>query len=145
MNMCWMDSTTIQTHNYFDPEWFQCCLHRFGSSTTQKTTKNQEPNPPVEPEEQKMSTLTPPKGTFHSFFFNKTLYKSYWEIYEWIWVLILVIWPIWKNGDISTWPPNEFNLDDAEVKLFSLMKSPHAADGCKLVWHRVDKGVTCIF
>jgi hypothetical protein len=28
---------------------------------------------------------------------------------------------------------NEFNLDDAEVKLFSLMKSPHAVDGCKLV------------
>jgi hypothetical protein len=28
---------------------------------------------------------------------------------------------------------NEFDLDDAEVKLFSLMKSPHAVDGCKLV------------
>jgi hypothetical protein len=28
---------------------------------------------------------------------------------------------------------DEFDLDDAEVKLFSLMKSPHSVDGCKLV------------
>ncbi len=38
---------------------------------------------------------------------------------------------------------NEFDLDDVEAKLFSLMKSPHVVDGCKLVQHRVDKGVTC--
>jgi hypothetical protein len=38
---------------------------------------------------------------------------------------------------------NEFDLDDAEVKLFSLMESPHAVDGCKLVQHRVDKCVNC--
>jgi hypothetical protein len=27
----------------------------------------------------------------------------------------------------------EFSIDDAEAKLFALMKSPHAIDGCKLV------------
>ncbi len=27
----------------------------------------------------------------------------------------------------------EFNIDDAEAKLFALMKSPHTIDGCKLV------------
>jgi hypothetical protein len=30
-------------------------------------------------------------------------------------------------------PNQEFDIDDAEAKLFSLMKSPHAIDGCKLV------------
>jgi hypothetical protein len=30
-----------------------------------------------------------------------------------------------------------------EVKLFALMKSPHAVDGCKLVQHQVGKAVTC--
>ncbi len=38
---------------------------------------------------------------------------------------------------------NKFILDDVDAKLFSLMKSPHAVDECKLVWHRVDKTVTC--
>ncbi len=38
-------------------------------------------------------------------------------------------------------PIHEFNLDDAEAKLFALMKSPHAIDGCKLVQHKVDKAV----
>jgi hypothetical protein len=28
---------------------------------------------------------------------------------------------------------NEFDLDDVEVKLLSLIKSPHVVDGCKLV------------
>ncbi len=32
-------------------------------------------------------------------------------------------------------PDQEFDIDDAEVKLFALMKSPHAVDGCKLVRH----------
>ncbi len=40
-------------------------------------------------------------------------------------------------------PDNEFDLDDAEAKLFTLMESPHAVDGCKLVGHKVDKAVTC--
>jgi hypothetical protein len=40
-------------------------------------------------------------------------------------------------------PDQEFDIDDAEAKLFALMKSPHAIDGCKLVQHRVDKAVTC--
>ncbi len=53
-----------------------------------------------------MSTLTPPKGSFHSFFFNETLYTSYWVIDEWIWILTLVKWPIWKNGHFSTGPPS---------------------------------------
>ncbi len=53
-----------------------------------------------------MSTLTLPKGTFHSFFFNKTLHISYWGIDEWIWILTLIIWPIWKNGRFSTEHPN---------------------------------------
>jgi hypothetical protein len=38
---------------------------------------------------------------------------------------------------------NKFDLDDEEAKLFSLMKSPHAVDGCKLVQHRNDDAVTC--
>jgi hypothetical protein len=40
-------------------------------------------------------------------------------------------------------PDQEFDIDDAEAKLFALMKSPHAVDRCKLVRHRVDKAVTC--
>ena len=53
-----------------------------------------------------MSTLTHPKGTFHSIFFNETLDISYWGIDEWIWLLRLVIWPIWKNGHFTTGPPS---------------------------------------
>jgi hypothetical protein len=30
-------------------------------------------------------------------------------------------------------PDQEFDIDDAEAKLYALMKSPHAIDGCKLV------------
>jgi hypothetical protein len=30
-------------------------------------------------------------------------------------------------------PDQEFDIDDAEAKLFALMKSPHAVGGCKLV------------
>ncbi len=30
-------------------------------------------------------------------------------------------------------PDQEFDIDDAKAKLFALMKSPHAIDGCKLV------------
>jgi hypothetical protein len=37
----------------------------------------------------------------------------------------------------------EFDLDDAEVKLHSLMKSPYTVNGCKLIRHRVDKVTTC--
>ncbi len=40
-------------------------------------------------------------------------------------------------------PDQQFDIDDTEAKLFALMKSPHAVDGCKLVRHRVDKAVTC--
>jgi hypothetical protein len=40
-------------------------------------------------------------------------------------------------------PDQEFDIDDAEAKLFALMKNPHAIDGCKLVQHRVDKAITC--
>jgi hypothetical protein len=40
-------------------------------------------------------------------------------------------------------PDQEFDIDDAEAKLFALMKSPHAIDGYKLVRHRVDKAITC--
>jgi hypothetical protein len=40
-------------------------------------------------------------------------------------------------------PDHEFDIDDAEAKLFVLMKSAHAVDGCKLVRHRVDKAITC--
>jgi hypothetical protein len=40
-------------------------------------------------------------------------------------------------------PDQEFDYDDAEAKLFALMKSPHAIGGCKLVRHRVDKAVIC--
>jgi hypothetical protein len=36
-----------------------------------------------------------------------------------------------------------FDIDDAEAKLFALMKSCHAIDGCKLVQHQVDKAITC--
>ncbi len=31
-------------------------------------------------------------------------------------------------------PDQEFDIDDAEAKLFALMKSPHTIDGCKLVY-----------
>ncbi len=105
MNLCQMDSRIIQTHRYFNSKWFQCCLHRCGSSTTLKTTKKPITKPTCWALGAKMSTLTPPKGTFHSFFFNKTLYTSYWGIYEWIWILALAIWPIWKNGHFSTRSP----------------------------------------
>jgi len=37
----------------------------------------------------------------------------------------------------------EFDLSDAEDKLFSLMKSHNTVDGCKMVRHRVHKVVTC--
>ncbi len=37
----------------------------------------------------------------------------------------------------------EFNFDDAEAKLFALMKSPHTIDGYKLVQHQVDTAITC--
>ncbi len=40
-------------------------------------------------------------------------------------------------------PDEEFDIDVAEAKLFALMKSPHAIDGCKLVRHQVDKAITC--
>ncbi len=30
-------------------------------------------------------------------------------------------------------PDQEFDIDDAEAKLFALMKSPHAIDGCVCV------------
>jgi hypothetical protein len=40
-------------------------------------------------------------------------------------------------------PDQEFDIDDAEVKLFALMKSSHAIDGCKLVQQQVDKAITC--
>jgi hypothetical protein len=30
-------------------------------------------------------------------------------------------------------PDQEFDIDDAEAKLFALMKSPHTVDGCKLI------------
>jgi hypothetical protein len=30
-------------------------------------------------------------------------------------------------------PDQEFDINDAEAKLFALMKSPHTIDGCKLV------------
>jgi hypothetical protein len=44
---------------------------------------------------------------------------------------------------IFHYPNNEFDLDDAEAKLVSLMKSPHAMEGCELLQHRVDKAVIC--
>ncbi len=37
----------------------------------------------------------------------------------------------------------EFDLDDAEFKLHSLMKSPYTVDGCKLIRRCVDKVATC--
>jgi hypothetical protein len=40
-------------------------------------------------------------------------------------------------------PDQKVDIDDAEAKLFALMKSPHAIDGCELVQHRVDTAVTC--
>jgi hypothetical protein len=40
-------------------------------------------------------------------------------------------------------PDQEFDIDDAEAKLFALMKSPHAVDRCKLVQQRVDKAIIC--
>ncbi len=36
----------------------------------------------------------------------------------------------------------EFDLDNVEVKLHSLMESPYTVDGCKLIRHRVDKVAT---
>ncbi len=32
-------------------------------------------------------------------------------------------------------PNHKSDIDDAEAKLFALMKSPHPVDGCKLVQH----------
>jgi hypothetical protein len=40
-------------------------------------------------------------------------------------------------------PDQELDIDVAETKLFALVKSPHVIDGCKLVWHQVDKATTC--
>ncbi len=73
-------------HRYIDSEWFQCCLHRFEISTTLKTTKNQEPNPPVEPEDQKCQLWPPQRVPSTQFFSTKVYihYTSYWGIDEWI-------------------------------------------------------------
>ena len=38
---------------------------------------------------------------------------------------------------------SKIDLDDVEMKLFSMLKSPNTVDGCKLVRHRVDKPETC--
>ncbi len=65
-----MDSTIIHTHRYFDSEWFQCCLHRFGSSTTLKTTTNKNQTHLLSLRTKNVN-LTPPKGTFHSIFFKQ--------------------------------------------------------------------------
>ncbi len=35
-------------------------------------------------------------------------------------------------------PDQKLDIDDAEAKLFALMKSPHAVDRCKLVQHQVN-------
>ncbi len=40
-------------------------------------------------------------------------------------------------------PDHEFDIDDAEAKLFALMKSPHTIDGYNLVRHRVNTANTC--
>ncbi len=90
MNLCQMDSTIIQTLRYFDSEWFQCCLHRFGSSTTLKPTKNQQPTHLLSLRTKNIN-VDPPKGYLPLIFFNKTLYTSYWGIDEWIWILKLII------------------------------------------------------
>ncbi len=105
MILCQMDSTIIQTHRYFDSEWFQCCLHRFGSPTTLKTTKNQIPNPPVEPEDQKCQ-LWPPQRVPSTHFFKQNLIHIILG-YRWVDLDTYIghIWPIWKNGHFSTGPP----------------------------------------
>ncbi len=47
---------------------------------------------------------TPDKMTI--VYIYETLYTSYCGIDEWMRVLTLVTWPIWKNGNFSTWPIN---------------------------------------
>ena len=37
---------------------------------------------------------------------------------------------------------NKFDINVAEIKLYSLMKSPYTVDGCKLIRHHVDKNAT---
>ncbi len=37
------------------------------------------------------------------------------------------------DPSLSHIPDQEFDIDDAEAKLFALMKSPHTIDGCKLI------------
>ncbi len=54
----------------------------------------------------KKSTLTTPIDPLPLIFVDKTLWTSYWDIDEWIWVLTLVICSIWKNDIFSTGTPN---------------------------------------
>ncbi len=49
----------------------------------------------------------PPKGYLPLIFFNETLHTSYWGIDEWIWILTLVIWPIWRK---VIFPPNPLEM-----------------------------------
>ncbi len=66
-----------------------------------------------------MSTLTPPKGTFHSILFNKTLYTSYWGQMSGSGYSLWSYDPSEKIGDFSTGPPSSGNngLDDGSLEI----------------------------
>jgi hypothetical protein len=73
MNLCQMDSSIIQTQRYFNSECFQCCLHRFGRSTTLKTTKTTNQTHLLSPRSKNVK-FDPPKGYLPLIFFSTKLY-----------------------------------------------------------------------
>ncbi len=103
---------------YVQNRWYKCIntqifgyglwkrhLHRLKSTYYTKTHKN----PITEPTfwaKPKKCQLWPPQRVPSTHFFYETLHTSYWGIDEWIWILTLVKWPIWKNGHFSTGPPS---------------------------------------
>ncbi len=105
MNMCRMVGINVSTHRYMVMGCERVICIDWRAHTTLNPQKSKIWTHFLS-KNQKMSTLTPPKGSFQSFFFNETLYTSYWGIDEWIWILTLVKWPIWKKGHFSTGPPN---------------------------------------
>jgi hypothetical protein len=105
MYLCQMDSTIIQTHRYFDSEWFQCRLHRFGSSTTLKPPKTKNQTHLLSPISKKCQ-LWPPQRVPSTHFFSTKLYIHHIGVW---WVdLDTYIGHMThlNNGHFSTRPPS---------------------------------------
>ena len=105
MNLCQMDSTIIQTHRYFNSEWFQYGLHRFGRSTTLKTTKTNNQTHLLSPRSKNVH-FDPPKGYLPLIFFQKNFIYIILG-YRWVYMDTYIgHMTHLKNGHFSTGPPN---------------------------------------